>query len=75
MWSFMANDRPVMLAETISLGILALPSALATLGMIPGVALILGLGILSTYTGYVIGQFRLVYPWVRIWIALLCCIL
>ena len=53
-----------MIAETISLGILALPSTLATLGMIPGIVLITVLGVLSTYTGYVIGQFRLVYPWV-----------
>lgn len=55
-----------MIAETISLGILALPSTLGTLGMVPGIVLILGLGVLSTYTGYIIGQFRLVYPWVCI---------
>lgn len=54
-----------MVAETISLGILSLPSVLATVGMVPGVILILGLGILATYSGYVIGQFRLEYPWVR----------
>ncbi|KAI9687938.1 MAG: hypothetical protein M1822_002020 [Bathelium mastoideum] len=55
----------IMIAETISLGILALPSVLATLGMVPGTVLIFGLGVLSTYTGYIIGQFRLVYPWVH----------
>ena len=45
-----------MIAETISLGILSLPSVLATTGLGPGAALILGLGALATYTGYVIGS-------------------
>ena len=54
-----------MVAETISLGILSLPSVLAKVGMVPGVILILGLGVLATYSGYVLGQFRLEYPWVR----------
>lgn len=52
----------VMIAETISLGILSLPSALATLGLIPGLILLLSLGALSTYTGLVIGQFKLRHP-------------
>ena len=49
-------------AETISLGILSLPATLAVVGIIPGVILILGLGMLATYTGYVYGQFRNQYP-------------
>ncbi|PTU22373.1 hypothetical protein P175DRAFT_0431285 [Aspergillus ochraceoroseus IBT 24754] len=48
----------IMIAETISLGILALPKVLATLGLVPGVAVIIGVGILTTYTGLVIGQFK-----------------
>ncbi|KAF7513417.1 hypothetical protein GJ744_009838 [Endocarpon pusillum] len=52
----------VMIAETVSLGILSLPSALATLGLIPGLILLLSLGGLSTYTGLVIGQFKLRHP-------------
>ncbi|PLB38855.1 putative neutral amino acid permease [Aspergillus candidus] len=55
----------IMIAETISLGILSLPSAVAALGMAPAVVLIVGLGILATYTGYVIGQFKLRYPHVH----------
>ena len=72
-----------MIAETISLGILSLPSALAAIGIVPyvhppngrrsqrltvlssGVILIIGLGIIATYTGYVIGQFKLAYPQVH----------
>ena len=54
-----------MIAETISLGILSLPKVLATIGLVPGVILILGLGIIATYTGYVLGQFKLRYPHVH----------
>lgn len=55
----------IMIAETVSLGILSLPSVLATVGMVPGIILIAGLGVLATYSGYVIGQFRLAHPWVH----------
>lgn len=55
----------IMIAETISLGILSLPSVLATIGMAPGLILILGLGILATYTGFVLGQFKLAHPHVH----------
>ncbi|KAJ5691478.1 hypothetical protein N7488_012213 [Penicillium malachiteum] len=48
----------IMIAETISLGILALPKALSTLGPFPGVLAILGIGLVSTYTGYTIGQLK-----------------
>jgi len=52
----------LMIAETISLGILSLPSVLASLGLVAGVVLIVGLGILATYCGYVYGQFKTRYP-------------
>jgi amino acid permease len=52
----------VMIAETISLGILSLPSALATLGLIPGLIILIAFGLLSTYTGQIIGQFKLRHP-------------
>ncbi|KAJ6129382.1 hypothetical protein N7512_002162 [Penicillium capsulatum] len=55
----------IMIAETISLGILSLPSAVATLGLVAAVILIVGLGLVATYTGYVIGQFKLRYPHVH----------
>lgn len=51
-----------MIAETVSLGILSLPSTLKAVGLIPGVILLVGLGIIATYTGYVLGQFKLKYP-------------
>ena len=55
----------VMIAETISLGILSLPSVLASIGMVGGVILIFCLGLLATYTGCVIGQFKMAYPHVH----------
>lgn len=75
----------VMIAETISLGILSLPWVVAQLGLVPwvpllscrtfrtqlivclsrAVILIVGLGILATYTGYTLGQFKLRYPHVH----------
>lgn len=51
-----------MLAENVSLGILALPQALAILGIVPALLLIVLLGLIATYTGYLIGEFKLAYP-------------
>ncbi|KAK4527581.1 hypothetical protein GAYE_SCF41G5504 [Galdieria yellowstonensis] len=52
----------VMIAETIALGVLSLPSVLLTVGMVPGIILIIGLGVIATYTGYNLGLFRLNHP-------------
>lgn len=52
----------LMVAETISLGILSLPAAIAGLGLVPGLIILLGLGFLATYTGYVIGQYKWRHP-------------
>ena len=55
----------VMIAETISLGILSLPSVLASIGIVPGVLMIVALGLIATYTGYTMYQFKKVYPHVH----------
>lgn len=52
----------VLIAETVSLGILSLPWALSELGLIPGVVVILVLGGMATYSGLMIGEFKKVYP-------------
>ncbi|KAJ5612313.1 hypothetical protein N7510_005507 [Penicillium lagena] len=54
-----------MIAESVSLGVLSLPATLAELGLVPAIILIIGLGILATYTGYVIGQFHQAYPHIQ----------
>ena len=51
-----------MIAETVSLGILSLPAALATMGFVPGVILIISLGLIATYTGYVTYQVKMKHP-------------
>lgn len=51
-----------MIAETISLGVLALPAAVAGVGLAPAIVILLGLGAISTYTGYVIGQLKWRHP-------------
>jgi hypothetical protein len=56
------NTPPVMVAENISLGVLALPQAVAWLGLVPGLLLVFVLGIIAGYTGFIIGQFKQKYP-------------
>jgi amino acid permease len=51
-----------MVAENISLGILSLPGVLAKVGMVGGLIAIILLGIFTTYSGYVLWQFRMKYP-------------
>ncbi|KAH8106923.1 transmembrane amino acid transporter protein-domain-containing protein [Cristinia sonorae] len=55
----------LMLAETVSLGILSLPSVFAAVGMVAGCILVIGLGALATATGYMIGSFKIRYPHVH----------
>ncbi|CAF3488219.1 hypothetical protein FGSG_08055 [Fusarium graminearum PH-1] len=55
----------VLIAETVSLGILSLPSVLAAVGLVPGIILILVMGFLSTYSGLVLAEFREQYPFVQ----------
>ncbi|PSK34434.1 hypothetical protein B9Z65_8760 [Elsinoe australis] len=52
----------LMIAETISLGILSLPAVISTMGFIPGVLLLAGFGVMATYTGYAVGQFKAAHP-------------
>jgi amino acid permease len=51
-----------MVAENISLGVLALPQAVAWLGLVPGLLLVFVLGVIAGYTGFIIGQFKQKYP-------------
>lgn len=52
----------VMIAENISLGILSLPAVLAKVGLIGGLISILALGVFTTYSGYILWQFKMRYP-------------
>lgn len=46
--SFYRHGGLLMVAETISLGILSLPAAIASLGLVPGLIILVGLGLLAT---------------------------
>lgn len=52
----------ILFAETVSLGILSLPSVIASVGIGPGIALIVVMAILSGYSGLVFGEFCMQYP-------------
>ncbi|KAH7040235.1 transmembrane amino acid transporter protein-domain-containing protein [Microdochium trichocladiopsis] len=52
----------VLIVEAIALGSLSMPAAFATLGMVAGVILTVGLGLIAIYTSYVVGQVKLKFP-------------
>ena len=41
-----------MIVEAVALGSLSIPSAFATLGLVPGVLITVGLGVIAIYTSY-----------------------
>ncbi|SPQ24395.1 9e913667-6668-4786-bfba-0f1c4a68793d [Thermothielavioides terrestris] len=55
----------VLIAETVSLGILSLPAVVANLGLAPGIVIMVLMGVLATYSGLVMGEFRKRHPWVQ----------
>ncbi|GAA5821148.1 hypothetical protein JCM3770_005692 [Rhodotorula araucariae] len=53
----------VLLAKTqIGLGVLSIPSVFQTVGIIPGVIIIIVMAIMTTWSGEVIGKFKLRHP-------------
>ena len=54
-----------LIVEAIALGSLSMPSAFASLGMVAGVIMTVGLGLIAIYTSYVVGQVKLKYPHVE----------
>jgi amino acid permease len=52
----------LMIAEIVSNGMLSLPSSLAVVGIVPGLILIIFLGVFATYTSYLLVQFKLRHP-------------
>lgn len=54
----------VLITNQVGLGILSLPSVIQTLGIAPGVIAIVGIGLISTYTAYILLQFYHKHSWV-----------
>ena len=55
----------VLIVEAIALGSLSLPSAFATLGMVAGVILTVGIGLIAIYTSHIVGEVKLKFPEVK----------
>ena len=54
-----------MIAEIVSNGMLSLPYCMATIGIVPGVIVVIFLGGFATYTSYLLVQFKLRHPQVH----------
>ncbi|CZT25126.1 related to neutral amino acid permease [Ramularia collo-cygni] len=52
----------LMIAEIVSNGMLSLPSSLATVGMAPGLILIIFFGVFALYTSWLLVKFKLRHP-------------
>lgn len=48
-----------MMKTQIGLGVLAIPSALDVLGIVPGIICIVIIACMTTWSGYIIGQFKI----------------
>lgn len=51
-----------MIAEIVSNGMLSLPSSLAVVGIVPGLILIIFLGVFATYTSWLLVKFKMNHP-------------
>lgn len=49
----------LMMKTQIGLGVLAIPSALDALGMVPGIICLVAMACITTWSGYIIGTFKL----------------
>ncbi|MCJ1332875.1 hypothetical protein MMC10_009569 [Thelotrema lepadinum] len=58
-WQFVSM---MMIAEIVSNGMLSLPSSLAVVGVVPGVIIIIFLGVFATFTSYLLIQFKVRHP-------------
>ena len=52
----------LMIAEIVSNGMLSLPSSLAVVGLVPGIVLIVFLGVFGLFTAWILIQFKLRHP-------------
>ena len=52
----------LMITDVVSNGTLSLPSSLAVIGIVPAVLIIFALGVLATYTAWILIEFKLRHP-------------
>ena len=51
-----------MVKTQIVLGVLSIPSVLDTLGMGPGLVVVVAIGVITTWSNYIIGQLKKNHP-------------
>lgn len=51
-----------MMKTQLGLGVLSIPSVFDTLGMIPGVICLCAVGVITTWSDYIVGTFKLRHP-------------
>lgn len=61
----MTRTALIFFTNQVGIGILSLPGMLHTIGLIPGIFTIIILGIIATYTAYILIQFYRQYPSIR----------
>lgn len=52
----------LMMKTQIGLGVLSIPAAFDTLGLIPGIISLLAIGIITLWSGYMVGAFKRRHP-------------
>ena len=53
----------VLMCKTqVGLGVLGIPSALHTLGMVPGAIILIVIAAMTTWCGHMVGKFKLLHP-------------
>ena len=52
----------LMMKSEMGIGILSIPQAFGTLGLIPGIIVLLAISIITTWSSYVVGVFKLKHP-------------
>ncbi|KAF2021945.1 hypothetical protein BU24DRAFT_488260 [Aaosphaeria arxii CBS 175.79] len=61
----MVRTALIFFTNQVGIGILSLPAMLHTIGLIPGIITIITMGVLATYTAYILIQFYRKYPTIR----------
>lgn len=51
-----------MMKTQIGLGVLSIPAAFDTLGLIPGIICLLVIGLITLWSGYMVGVFKVKHP-------------
>jgi amino acid permease len=52
----------IMIKIQFGLGVLVMPSILDTLGMVPGIIILIVLGLLTSWTDWIVGTFKIAHP-------------